>query len=76
MMVIMRAYSLHVLAGSRKAIGIAIRNNKVENRFTALEWQLENRQLSWISCVINSFFDGTKPFVPGCGNTISPRSFL
>ena len=35
-----RARSLCVLAGSRKAIGMAVRNNKVANRFTALEWRL------------------------------------
>jgi exodeoxyribonuclease V alpha subunit len=37
---ITRARSLCVLAGSRKAIGMAVRNNKVANRFTALEWRL------------------------------------
>ena len=35
-----RARSLCVLAGSRKAIGMALRNNKVAARFTALEWRL------------------------------------
>jgi exodeoxyribonuclease V alpha subunit len=38
---ITRARNLCVLAGSRKAIGMAVRNNKVANRFTALEWRLE-----------------------------------
>ena len=37
---ITRARSLCVLAGSRKAVGMAIRNDKVANRFTALEWRL------------------------------------
>jgi exodeoxyribonuclease V alpha subunit len=37
---ITRARNLCVLAGSRKAIGMAVRNNKVANRFTALEWRL------------------------------------
>jgi exodeoxyribonuclease V alpha subunit len=37
---ITRARKLCVLAGSRKAIGMAVRNNKVANRFTALEWRL------------------------------------
>lgn len=40
---ITRARSLCVLAGSRKAIGMAVRNNKVANRFTALEWRLTHR---------------------------------
>ena len=39
---ITRARSLCVLAGSRRAISMAVRNNKVANRFTALEWRLEN----------------------------------
>ena len=39
---ITRARSLCVLAGNRKAIGMAVRNNKVANRFTALEWRLAN----------------------------------
>ena len=38
---ITRARSLCVLAGSRRAISMAVRNNKVANRFTALEWRLE-----------------------------------
>lgn len=37
---ITRARKLCVLAGSRRAIGIAVRNNKVTQRFTALEWRL------------------------------------
>jgi exodeoxyribonuclease V alpha subunit len=35
-----RASKLCVLAGSRRAISMAVRNNKVANRFTALEWRL------------------------------------
>ena len=35
-----RARSLCVLTGSRKAISMAVRNNKVAQRFTALEWRL------------------------------------
>jgi len=38
---ITRASKLCVLAGNRKAIGIAVRNNKVTQRFTALAWRLE-----------------------------------
>jgi len=37
---ITRARSLCVLAGSRRAIGMAVRNNKAAKRFTALEWRL------------------------------------
>ncbi len=37
---ITRARKLGVLAGSRRAIGMAVRNNKVAQRFTALEWRL------------------------------------
>ena len=37
---ITRARSLCVLTGSRRAISMAVRNNKVANRFTALEWRL------------------------------------
>jgi hypothetical protein len=29
-----------VLTGSWRAIGLAVRNNKVTQRFTALEWRL------------------------------------
>ena len=35
-----RARKLCVLAGSRKAISIAVHNNKVTQRFTALEWRM------------------------------------
>ena len=35
-----RAKSLCVLAGNRRAIGMAVRNNQVAKRFTALEWRL------------------------------------
>ncbi len=35
-----RAKKLCVLVGSRKAIGIAVRNNKVAERYTALDWRL------------------------------------
>ena len=38
---ITRARRLCVLAGNRKAVGMAVRNNKVANRFTALEWRLQ-----------------------------------
>jgi exodeoxyribonuclease V alpha subunit len=37
---ITRARKLCVLAGSPRAISIAVRNNKVAHRFTALEWRL------------------------------------
>jgi exodeoxyribonuclease V alpha subunit len=37
---ITRARKLCVLTGSRKAISMAVHNNKVERRFTALEWRL------------------------------------
>jgi len=37
---ITRARKLCVLAGSRKAIAMAVKNNKVAHRFTALEWRL------------------------------------
>ncbi|MEO7837732.1 MAG: ATP-dependent RecD-like DNA helicase, partial [Anaerolineales bacterium] len=37
---ITRARKLCVLAGSRRAINMAVRNNKVAQRFTALEWRL------------------------------------
>ncbi|HUE97945.1 MAG TPA: ATP-dependent RecD-like DNA helicase [Anaerolineales bacterium] len=43
---ITRARSLCVLAGSRRAIGMAVRNNKVANRFTALEWRLGKSERS------------------------------
>jgi exodeoxyribonuclease V alpha subunit len=35
-----RAKKLCVLVGSRKAIGIAVRNDKVAHRYTALDWRL------------------------------------
>jgi exodeoxyribonuclease V alpha subunit len=41
---ITRAKKLCVLAGSRKAIGIAVRNDKVAQRFTALAWRLRITQ--------------------------------
>lgn len=37
---ITRARKLCVLSGSRRAISMAVRNNKVAQRFTALEWRL------------------------------------
>lgn len=37
---ITRARKLCVLAGNPRAISIAVRNNKVSQRFTALEWRL------------------------------------
>ncbi len=40
---ITRAGKLCVLAGSRRAISMAVRNNKVANRFTALEWRLSQK---------------------------------
>ena len=41
---ITRARKLCVLAGSPRAISMAVRNNKVAHRFTALEWRLaENK---------------------------------
>ncbi|MCJ7435822.1 MAG: AAA family ATPase, partial [Anaerolineales bacterium] len=41
---ITRARKLCVLSGSRRAISMAVRNNKVAQRFTALEWRLgENK---------------------------------
>jgi exodeoxyribonuclease V alpha subunit len=40
---ITRASKLCVLAGSRRAISMAVRNNKVAHRFTALEWRLGDR---------------------------------
>ncbi|MDX9992864.1 MAG: hypothetical protein RBS68_12570 [Anaerolineales bacterium] len=38
--VVTRACSLCVLVGRRKAISMAVRNNKVAQRFSALEWRL------------------------------------
>ena len=40
---ITRARKLCVLTGSRKAIAMAVRNNKVAHRFTALEWRLSRK---------------------------------
>ena len=37
-----RAKNLCVLVGSRRAINIAIRNNQVAERFTALDWRLQH----------------------------------
>lgn len=37
---ITRASKLCVLTGSRRAISMAVRNNKVANRFSALQWRL------------------------------------
>ena len=37
---ITRARELCVLSGSRRAISMAVRNNKVAQRYTALEWRL------------------------------------
>jgi exodeoxyribonuclease V alpha subunit len=36
-----RAKKLCVLVGSRKAIGIAVKNDKVAHRYTALDWRLK-----------------------------------
>ena len=41
---ITRARKLCVLAGSPRAISMAVRNNKVAKRFTALEWRLAQNQ--------------------------------
>ena len=41
---ITRARKLCVLSGSRRAISMAVRNNKVAQRFTALEWRLGQNQ--------------------------------
>ena len=38
---ITRAKALCVLVGSRRAIGIAVRNNAVSRRYTALSWRLQ-----------------------------------
>jgi exodeoxyribonuclease V alpha subunit len=37
---ITRARKLCVLAGNQRAISLAVHNNKVARRFTALEWRL------------------------------------
>jgi len=45
---ITRARSLCVLSGSRRAISMAVRNNKVAHRHTALEWRLaQNGEISF-----------------------------
>lgn len=41
---ITRARQLCVLAGSRRAVHMAVQNNKVTQRFTALEWRLAQGQ--------------------------------
>ena len=38
---ITRAQKLCVLVGNRRAIGIAVKNDKVTQRFTALDWRLQ-----------------------------------
>jgi exodeoxyribonuclease V alpha subunit len=40
---ITRAKELCVLVGSRRAIGMAVKNNKVAQRHTALDWRLRNQ---------------------------------
>jgi exodeoxyribonuclease V alpha subunit len=40
-----RARKLCVLAGSRRAISMAVRNHKVAHRFTALEWRLGSNEV-------------------------------
>jgi exodeoxyribonuclease V alpha subunit len=41
-----RARALCVLTGSRRAIGMAVRNNMVTRRFSALEWRLAQNKLN------------------------------
>jgi exodeoxyribonuclease V alpha subunit len=41
-----RARKLCVLTGSRRAIGVAVHNNKVTQRFTALRWRLRENEES------------------------------
>lgn len=41
---ITRARELCVLVGNRRAIGIAVRNNKVAERYTALDWRLQGAE--------------------------------
>jgi exodeoxyribonuclease V alpha subunit len=36
-----RAKKIVILVGSRKAISIAVRNNKTTQRHTALDWRLQ-----------------------------------
>ena len=43
---ITRAKKLVILVGSRKAISIAVRNNKTTERFSALDWRLRNNRRS------------------------------
>lgn len=45
---ITRARKLCVLAGNRRAISIAVHNNKVIRRFTALEWRLVKDEKSGV----------------------------
>jgi len=40
-----RAKRLCVLVGSRRAIGIAVHNDKVAHRFTALDWRLKSGEV-------------------------------
>ncbi len=40
-----RARQLCVLVGSRRAIGMAVRNNKVAQRYTALDWRPKRRRI-------------------------------
>ena len=42
---ITRAQKLCVLVGSRRAIGMAVNNNKVSRRHTALDWRLQTNTL-------------------------------
>jgi exodeoxyribonuclease V alpha subunit len=50
---ITRARKLCVIIGSRRAIGIAVRNDKISHRFTALDWRLSHMdqadQFDWSS---------------------------
>jgi exodeoxyribonuclease V alpha subunit len=38
---ITRAKQLCVIAGSRRAVSLAVRNNRVAQRYTALDWRLQ-----------------------------------
>jgi exodeoxyribonuclease V alpha subunit len=40
---ITRARKLVILVGTRRAIAIAIKNNKVTERYTALDWRLKKK---------------------------------
>jgi exodeoxyribonuclease V alpha subunit len=42
---ITRAKELCVLVGNRRAIGMAVKNNKVTQRYTALDWRLKTSSL-------------------------------